>query len=130
MKLKVLVTGGSGLVGGALVRELIARRYGVRVASRQPLTSNDSGLEQVSSPELSDVSDWSSALLEIDAVVHCAARVHVMDEGSAAPLEAFRTVNTAGTLNFAQQCAEAGVKRLPRNLFLKLMRRRLRIPTA
>jgi nucleoside-diphosphate-sugar epimerase len=56
--------------------------------------------------------DWSSALLNQDIVIHCAARVHIMNESSADPLATFRAVNVEGTLNLALQAAGAGVKRL------------------
>ena len=50
-------------------------------------------------------------LSEIETVIHCAARVHIMDDNSSCPLEEFREVNTYGTINLAQQAAEVGVKR-------------------
>lgn len=48
---------------------------------------------------------------EVKAVVHLAARVHVMHDSSADPLAAFRGVNVAGTLNLARQAAARGVQR-------------------
>ncbi|TDX32160.1 nucleoside-diphosphate-sugar epimerase [Modicisalibacter xianhensis] len=61
--------------------------------------------------ELSSESDWSEALRDCSAVVHCAARVHVMDDTEADPLAAFRSANVQGTLNLARQAAQAGVAR-------------------
>lgn len=55
--------------------------------------------------------DWSAALAGTQAVVHLAARVHVMGELAGDPLAAFRVVNTEGTLNLARQVAAAGVHR-------------------
>jgi len=55
--------------------------------------------------------DWSSTLSGVSAVVHCAARVHVMSEEAADPLFEFRRVNVDGTLNLARQASEAGVRR-------------------
>jgi nucleoside-diphosphate-sugar epimerase len=55
--------------------------------------------------------DWHVALGGVEAVVHLAARVHVMRDTSVDPLAAFRAVNTEGTLNLARQAAAAGVKR-------------------
>jgi len=46
-----------------------------------------------------------------DVVVHCAARVHVMNETAADPLVEFRKVNVMGTLNLAIAAAKNGVKR-------------------
>lgn len=47
----------------------------------------------------------------VGALVHCAARVHVMQDDAADPLEAYRLVNVEGTLNLARQAATAGVRR-------------------
>jgi nucleoside-diphosphate-sugar epimerase len=47
-----------------------------------------------------------------DAIVHLAARVHVMHDAAADPLAEYRRVNTAGTLALARQAAAAGVRRL------------------
>jgi len=55
--------------------------------------------------------DWRLALNGIKAVVHCAARVHVMNDTSKTPLEEYRQVNVRGTLNLALQAAKAGVRR-------------------
>ena len=45
-------------------------------------------------------------------MVHTAARVHLLRDGAADPLAAFRRVNVQGTLDLAQQAAAAGVRRL------------------
>jgi len=50
-------------------------------------------------------------LESVDAVIHCAARVHVMHDQSSDPLAEFRKVNVDGTLNLARQAAAAGVRR-------------------
>ena len=54
---------------------------------------------------------WQLALKKADIVIHLAARVHVMQETHANPLQAFREINTQGTLNLARQAVKAGVKR-------------------
>ncbi len=55
--------------------------------------------------------DWTSALVGIDAVVHLAARVHMMQDTAADPLAEFRRVNVEGTRRLAEAAAQAGVKR-------------------
>jgi UDP-glucose 4-epimerase len=55
--------------------------------------------------------DWQDVLTGCEVVVHLAARVHVMQEATANPLEEFRRVNVQGTLNLARQAAAAGVRR-------------------
>ena len=55
--------------------------------------------------------DWYTALNGVQAVVHCAARVHVMQDNATDPLQAYREVNVHGTLNLARQAAHTGVRR-------------------
>ena len=106
----ILVTGASGFVGRALVARLAMQRP-LRVSLRRVL-SNDLpvGIEVVQAELVAD-QDWSDALMGVCVVVHCAARVHVMNEQSADPLAEFRHVNVEGTIRLARQAAQAGVKR-------------------
>ena len=55
--------------------------------------------------------NWSEALAGINAVVHCAARVHIMNEASVDPLTAFREVNVKGAACLVEQAVDSGVKR-------------------
>jgi len=55
--------------------------------------------------------DWSKALYGMDAVVHLAARVHIMDDTASDPLAAFRWVNVKGTERLAQQAVDTNVRR-------------------
>lgn len=60
-----------------------------------------------------DVStDWRDALQGVSAVIHLAARVHVMYESAVDPLAEFRKVNVEGTEHLARSAAAVGVKRL------------------
>ena len=56
--------------------------------------------------------DWRNALQGCTAVVHLAARVHVMNDQAVNPLLEFRRANTEGTLQLARQAVQAGVKRM------------------
>lgn len=110
----VLVTGATGFVGRALVKALTEAGVPVRVAVRSA-GAGPQGLPAVAAVPVGDIgpqTDWRSALAGIDVVVHLAARVHVMREASTDPLEAFRRVNTHGTVRLAEQCLQAGVQRL------------------
>lgn len=69
------------------------------------------GVKSVKIGNIDAETNWSSALQGIDAVVHLAARVHVMKDSSNDPHKAYRTVNVLGTENLALQAADAGVKR-------------------
>jgi UDP-glucose 4-epimerase len=55
--------------------------------------------------------DWRMMLSGCDAVVHLAARVHMMRDDVLDPLALYREINTEATLNLARQVAEVGVKR-------------------
>lgn len=84
----------------------------LRLAGRSPLAiSETSVIEQFIGLALLETTDWSLALENVEAVIHCAARVHVMDEQAANPLEEFRLTNVEGTIRLARQAALAGVRR-------------------
>lgn len=108
--MRILVTGANGLVGTRLVRYLSKSGFFVRAASRRQDSSVDSA-ESLTVGSIDESTKWQQALQDIHAVVHLAARVHVMHDTAADPLAAFRAVNVAGTLNLARQAAAAGVKR-------------------
>ncbi|HWR76307.1 MAG TPA: SDR family oxidoreductase [Thiobacillus sp.] len=105
--MKVLVTGAAGFVGRALCDQLTVAGHVI-----VPTVRRASGLrnERVIG-EIGPSTDWQTALVGCDAVVHLAARVHVMDDTTQNPLALYRATNTEGTLNLARQAAEAGVKR-------------------
>ena len=110
--MRVLLTGASGFVGRALQARLLADGvHPLRCAQRQLPTVQVTGAEFCLSPWLGPDADWSTALVAVDAVIHCAARVHVMREQAADPLAEFRRANVEGTLRLARQAVEAGVRR-------------------
>ncbi|MBC3465580.1 SDR family oxidoreductase [Pseudomonas sp. RW10S2] len=108
---KVLVTGASGFVGSRVVEYLLLdQRFDVQAALRNLQAHVPEGATAVRiAPLEGDHCDMD--LQGVDTVVHCAARVHVMNEQSADPLAAFRKVNVEGTLALARQAAADGVRR-------------------
>ena len=109
--MKVLVTGGTGFIGGALLARLVADECcSVVAGGRRISPALPTEVRQWEVGELNGDTDWREALAAVDAVVHLAARVHVMDETASDPGEAFRRVNVSGTLHLARQAAAAGVK--------------------
>jgi nucleoside-diphosphate-sugar epimerase len=108
--MKVLVTGASGFVGKHLVKQLKQQNIQVVSVGRKA-PNHDAGRFYVVT-DFNDASAWQAPLAGCDVVIHLAARVHVMKEKSANPLDEFRTVNVNGTFTLAKQAEQAGVKRL------------------
>jgi UDP-glucose 4-epimerase len=107
--LQVLVSGATGLVGEAVVfRLLLDKRYTPVAAVRA--TTRLSGLCRIVPFDL-ELPTGMPELRGIDVIVHCAARVHVMNEKGADGLAAFRKINVEGTVRLARRAAECGVKR-------------------
>jgi UDP-glucose 4-epimerase len=110
---EILVTGATGFIGKAVVHRLLTENglRTVAVAVRRDVEQWIARVVPHVTGDLEPTADWSVALEGILAVVHCAARVHIMVDKSGNPLEEFRRVNVQGTLNLARQSAKAGVKR-------------------
>lgn len=113
MKGVVLVTGATGFVGSAVVDRLRddLETLAIHIAVRRSRSASASKVSEHVIDDLGPSTDWSCALQGVDAVVHCAARVHVMQDGAADPLTQFRRINVQGTLRLAQQAADSGVRR-------------------
>ena len=109
----ILVTGATGFVGNAVLQRLLAEDQSRRIAVAVRLDGQKWPLRVLPrvTGDLAPASDWSVALDGVSAVIHCAARVHVMADNAANPLDEFRRVNLHGTLNLARQAAAAGVLR-------------------
>lgn len=108
---KVLVTGATGFVGYRMVEHLLLdQRFDVLAALRNLQADIPEGATAVRMAAL-DGDHCDMDLQGVDTVVHCAARVHVMNEQSADPLAAFRRVNVDGTLALARRAAADGVRR-------------------
>jgi nucleoside-diphosphate-sugar epimerase len=104
-----LVTGANGFIGRQLCSTLQTHNQQVRALVR----SNHHPVPGVTyvTGELTDQAAVSSALLDVDCVIHLAGRAHQLNDTSASPLEDFRLVNRDATVALAKQCIAAGVRR-------------------
>ncbi|RRV12924.1 SDR family oxidoreductase [Stutzerimonas xanthomarina] len=108
--MKVLLTGASGFLGGAIIAHLFRQdRIVLSCAVRSPLAQVR--FSTFSIGDLCATNDWSRPLLGQQVVIHAAARAHIMKDELADPLTEYRRVNVEGTLNLARQAAAAGIKR-------------------
>ena len=109
---KVLVTGANGFVGTALCRALPAAGYAVRRAVRSVSARDAKPAEDtVAVSDIGPKTAWEHVLDGIDAVVHLAARAHVMHDTAADPLAEYRRINVLATQALAQAASHAGVRR-------------------
>jgi len=97
--MKVLVTGASGFVGQALLKRLELAGHGVSAITRSEIGDIDGNAV------------WQPHLADIDAIVHLAARVHIMQDTANDSLSLYRTVNTEGTIRLAEAAREMKVRR-------------------
>ena len=110
--MRVLVTGANGFVGHALLVRAASEKSMLWRGSVRRNAANLPGVEIVQVGDLNHATDWSAALKGVDAVVHLAARVHVMRDDGLQSLAAFREVNVVATERLARAAVVHGVKRI------------------
>ncbi|MGR5413680.1 UDP-glucose 4-epimerase family protein [Vibrio astriarenae] len=107
--MKVALTGTTGFIGGSLLERFASESIDVIKIVR--------GVDKANERDFCYVKDIGPSTFygldkhKCEVVVHCAARVHVMNDSSADPQKEFKEVNTEGTLNLAREAIASGVKR-------------------
>jgi len=105
--MKVLVTGGGGFLGRAVVRALVARGDEVRSLSRQAYPELAAqGVKQLQG-DLADGAVVAKAVEGCEAVFHVAAKPGIWGDYA----DYYRT-NVTGTANVIAACLQHGVQRL------------------
>lgn len=113
----ILVTGANGFIGKTLVRKLLEKGFLVRAAVRTEEQGKkladlftSSLVEYGVVGDLAENKDWN-ILSDTDAVIHLAARVHVLNDTAKDPLSIYRRINVDATEQLANAAAKAGVRR-------------------
>jgi len=109
--INILLTGGTGFIGGSVLRRLIFEKYITTFTCRDknnipPLKANQCVVNSINKN-----TDWFNALRNQDIVLHCAGRAHNINEKEFNPVQIFNEVNVEGTLNLARQAVTSGVHR-------------------
>lgn len=109
---KILVTGALGFIGQSLCKTLSKSGKSVRgIVRSQNSFSKNPDIEYVSVGDIVHKKDWKNILVDIDCIIHCAGRAHIMSETKSDTLKIYRSVNVDVTKRLAEQAAAAGVRR-------------------
>ena len=97
------ITGGTGFVGGTLVRHAVMRGHKVRALTRKPQTST--GKVEWISGALDQTESLVRLMVGAETVIHVAGAINAADRAG------FQDANVFGTLNVVEAAKAAGVKR-------------------
>ena len=107
--MKVLLTGSNGFLGQYLSQFLAEKGDSVLAHTRKAQTFDHPNIHNINF-DLNDNLD-NIDLNQVEVIIHCAGRAHVMHETATSPLGVYRHTNVKGTLNLAQKAVESGVRR-------------------
>ena len=110
--MKVAVTGANGFVGSALSDFLKSRNIEVSRLVRTKEHKDKDYYEIGNLGEKNNKIEWSKILKDVDCIVHCAGRVHLMKDATTDQLSAYRKINVLGTRRLAEEAIKNGVQRL------------------
>lgn len=103
----IVVTGGGGFLGGAIVRQLLARGERVRSVQRSPAPQLEALGAQVVRADLGDAEQVDLALRGATAVMHVAAKAGIWGKA-----EEFQRSNVDATRHVLAACRQQGIARL------------------
>jgi nucleoside-diphosphate-sugar epimerase len=104
---RVLVTGGGGFIGLAVVRELCGRGMDVRVLGRHRYPAAVAAGATCLQGDICDLTTVKRAAAGCDTVFHIAAKAGIWG-----PFQEYFAINVTGTLNVLAACKKQGVQAL------------------
>ena len=111
---RILVTGGSGFVGRAMVRVLGEKQYPIRATFRDSVPASEgwdgSGPEWVRYELANGNCDYPGLLDGVETVIHLAGLAHITGQGRGSTSD-IKSVNAGGTARLAEESAARGIKR-------------------
>ena len=107
--MNILLTGANGFIGKVLSKQLEENGITVNQVVRDYLGATDNANFFIK--EINAQTDWQDALHMVDAVIHLAARAHVVEKVNLDFPDLYTEINYLGALNLATQAAKACVKR-------------------
>lgn len=108
----IAITGANGFLGKALVAATATNQEHVVAALvRRQSAHQHPGAKYTVIGDISPITNWLPSLLNVDVVIHTAARVHIIQDSMLDPLNEYRQANVVSALNLAHQAAQSGIKR-------------------
>ena len=110
----ILITGASGFLGNGIIKELKKRKLEARCVFRKIekyFQTKNSIIDNYYFEDINSSTDWSEALANIDCVIHCIGRAHIIKDNHKVSLLEYKKINVDITRNLAEQASLFGVKR-------------------
>lgn len=107
--MKILITGSTGYLGGAVLREAFSRGYSIRALCRkEPETGTFPADVEIAYGDLTRPETLAEAMKDCQAVIHSAALVSIWQRD---PQDFYR-INVEGTQSIMKAAADAGIERV------------------
>ncbi len=106
----ILITGSTGFIASHLIPLLSEEGWIISAATRRNSKQLPPQITSVPVGNIDGNTDWRWALGGINAVIHLAARAHILEDDASNPQTEYFKVNTEGTANLVRHSIQAGVK--------------------
>jgi len=109
--IRLLITGATGAIGPAVVREALLSGYQIRTLATDPPKESWGNEVEVVQGDITDSETVSRAMRGMDMVCHMAALLHIFNPIPSMEERYFR-INVHGTRNIVVAAADSGVQRI------------------